>query len=77
MEKLNNQPFYTWIDDVELRNQLAFKVISCRNNRKETQKEISKWVGISLTKIKEVENGNCKDFNAINNYINYLGEPLI
>jgi len=49
----------------------------CKSTRKETQKDISKWTGISLTKVKEIENGTCKDFNSINNYINYLNNPLL
>ena len=27
-------------------------------------------------KIKEIEKGTCKDFNAINNYLNYFSEPI-
>ena len=64
--------FFPWLDDTELRTQLIENVLRAKERRTETQKEVSKWVNISLTKIKEIENGSCKDFNAINNYINYI-----
>lgn len=75
-KKLESQLLFKWIDDVELKYQLSSKVVSAKEKRTETQKEVSKWLGIPLTKIKEIENGSCKDFNAINNYINYFGESL-
>ncbi|TVZ55611.1 hypothetical protein OD91_0866 [Lutibacter sp. Hel_I_33_5] len=74
---MKNQPFFTWLDDAELRNQLQKSVVNSKGKRFETQKDVSKTLEISLTKIKEIENGSCKDFNAINNYINYFNEPII
>ena len=71
-----NQLFFNWIDDLELKTQLTNHVIRAKNKRKGTQKDISKELNISLTKFKEIENGKCKDFNAINNYINYYQEPM-
>ena len=64
--------WFSWLDDIELKNQLIENVLRAKERRTETQKEVSKWVNVSLTKIKEIENGSCKDFNAINNYINYI-----
>ena len=64
--------WFNWLDDTELKNQLIENVLRSKERRTETQKEVSKWVNISLTKVKEIENGTCKDFNAINNYINYI-----
>ena len=75
-EKLTTQPFENIVTDEKLRTRLWQLVEICKSERKETQQELSKWIGISLTKIKEIEKGTCKDFNAINNYINYLGESL-
>lgn len=65
--------FFNFIDDLELKIQLTDCVLKCKEIRQETQKELSKELNISLTKIKEIEKGTCKDFNAINNYINYFG----
>ena len=64
--------YFNWIDELELRTRLTEKVKLIKSRRLESQKEISKWTDIPLTKIKQIENGSCIDFNAINNYINYL-----
>ena len=64
--------YYNWISESELRIRLTEKVKLIKSRRLESQKEISKWTNIPLTKIKQLENGTCVDFNAINNYINYL-----
>lgn len=64
--------YFNCIDELELRSELTQKVKLIKSRRLESQKEISKWTDIPLTKIKQIENGTCKDFNAINNYINYL-----
>ena len=75
---MKNQLFFNWIDDLELKNQLTQKVKASKSKRTtETQKEISETLEISLTKIKEIEKGICKDFNAINNYINYFSESIL
>lgn len=76
LERLENQPEFRWIDDVRLRSQLWVKVQASKALRSETQKELSSVLHISLTKIKEIEKGKCKDFNATNNYINYFGVGL-
>ena len=75
--ELESQLFFSWIDDLELRNQLTIRVKSAKEKREQTQKWLSDILDISITKIKEIENGTCKDFNAINNYINFLGENMI
>ena len=75
---MKNQLFFNWIDDLELKNQLTHTVKASKSKRTtETQKEISETLEISLTKIKEIEKGICKDFNAINNYINYFSESIL
>lgn len=76
-DALESQLYFNWIDDIKLRTQLTNNVKSSKIKRQESQLEVSKWVNISLTKIKEIEKGVCKDFNAINNYCNYFGEYLI
>ena len=77
IKKFENQLFFKWIDDLELKNQLTVKVNLAKEKREETQKDVAEILNISLTKIKEIENGTCKNFNAINNYINYFEESLI
>ncbi|MFI1771013.1 hypothetical protein [Thalassobellus citreus] len=75
--EFKTQLFFKWIDDLELKTQLTLKVKTSKEARTETQKELSEMLDISLTKIKEIENGKCKDFNAINNYLNYNNQSLI
>lgn len=77
INKLENELFFKWIDDLELKTQLTNCVNNSKSIRRETQNEISNTLNISLTKIKEIENGKCKDFNAINNYINYFNKSLL
>lgn len=74
---MKTQLFFNWIDHVELKTQLTLKTCNAKKKRKATQKEVSETLEISLTKIKEIEKGTCKDFNAINNYLNYFGESLL
>lgn len=71
-KKLESQLFYPFLNDESLRTQLTLKVKAIKLKRGITQKEISSILNISLTKIKEIEKGNCKDFNAINDYINFF-----
>ena len=74
---LESKPFSQLITDERLRIRISYLVGLAKEKRKETQKEVSKWTGISLTKIKEIEKGTCKDFNSVNDYINYFGISLI
>lgn len=74
---MENQLYFNWIDDRELKTQLTSNTKLAKDKRSETQKEVSEILDISLTKIKEIEKGICKDFNAINNYLNYFGEGII
>ena len=74
MEKSENELYFIWIDDLELKIQLTDKVKNSKIKRKETQQSLSNVLNIPLTKIKEIEKGSCKDFNAINNYLNYFRE---
>ena len=76
-KRLECQLFFKWIDDYELKTELTKRVIESKTSRNETQKEVSNWTGISLTKVKEIEKGTCKDFNSINNYLNYFGNPIL
>lgn len=77
MEKLENELFFNWIDHKKFRIELTKKVQRSKTKRLETQKEVASILEIPLTKIKQIENGTCKDFNAINNYINYFSNSLI
>lgn len=73
-----NNEYYQWIDDNKLKSRLFNLVVECKKLRgRLTQASLSKILSISLTKIKEIENGKCKDFNAINNYINFFGMSLL
>lgn len=76
IKELENQLYFSWISSNKLRNRLTKRVKNSKLKRRETQKEVANTLHISLTKIKEIENGTCKDFNAINNYINYFTCPL-
>ena len=67
---------FSFVDSDRLRNQLIINVNRSKEKRKESQKLVSETLGISLTKIKEIEKGTCKDFNAINNYLNYFSESI-
>ena len=62
IEWSENELYFDWLKDNSLRNRLTTLV---------------KDLEISLTKIKEIEKGTCKYFNAINSYINYFGNSLI
>lgn len=77
--EFESELFFNWIDDLEFKTQLTICVKNARDKRKssETQNEVSKWIGVPLTKIKQIENGTCVDFNAINNYINYFKEGFL
>jgi hypothetical protein len=72
LKELKSELYFDWIDDLKFKTEITQKVKYCKSIRFESQKEVSKWTKIPLTKIKQIENGSCKDFNAINNYINYL-----
>ena len=74
--ELKSQLFFNWIDDKELRTQLTKIVNQAKQKREQTQKSLSIILNISETKIKEIEKGTCKDFNAINNYINFYNQTL-
>lgn len=77
MKQFENELYFEWIDDKHFRSELTKRIKSIVKNRIETQNDINTTLGISLTKIKQIEKGTCKDFNAINNYINYFGKHLI
>lgn len=73
-KELESQPFFEWVDDKELRSQLSQRLIIAIKRRKEcfTQKDVSKYIDCSLTKVKEIESGKTEDFNSINNYFNLM-----
>ena len=75
-KKLENELFYKWIDNQKFKSELTNKVKICKAKRFETQSQLAELLHISLTKIKQIENGRCKDFNAILAYINYFGYTL-
>jgi hypothetical protein len=76
-KEFKNELFFNWIDDECFRNELSEIINEIKINRKENQSEISKFTEIPLTKVKQIENGTCVDFNAIINYINYLSPKRI
>ncbi len=71
IKKFENELFFNWIDDLKLKTELTEKVKKIKSIRTETQQEYASIIGCSLTKLKQIENGTCKDFNAINNYLNF------
>ncbi len=75
-ERLENELFFDWIDNIEFKNELTKKVKYVKSIRTETQKEFYEVIGCSLTKLKQIENGTCKDFNAINNYLNFYSVKI-
>jgi len=75
-KKLENELYYNWISNIEFKSELTKKVKICKAKRFETQKQIAELLHLSLTKIKQIENGTCKDFNAILAYINYFDYTL-
>lgn len=77
MEKPENKLFFNWIDHVKFKSELTRRVKKSKTIRVETQAELATTLEIPLTKIKQIENGSCKDFNAINNYLNYFSNSLI
>lgn len=77
IDKLESQLYFNWIDDLQLKNELTIRVKCAKSKRMKSQKYLSEILNCSLTKIKEIEKGTCKDINAINNYINFLGENIL
>lgn len=79
LRELESELFYPFISSLGFRSELTEVVKLSTQRRKDsfTQKELSKIIGIPLTKIKQIENGSCKDFNSIHNYICFFGYKLI
>ena len=75
IEELESELFYPFIKSLGFRSELTEVVKESTKKRKEsfTQKELSGIIGTPLTKVKQIENGTCKDFNAIYNYISFFG----
>lgn len=71
---MESELFFKWLSDIRLRNELDLCVRLSKKRRKEslTQHDVANILNISLTKIKQIENGTCVDFNSINNYINFF-----
>lgn len=57
-----------------LNNELWKHVTECKEIRKKetTQKDVALTIGYPLTKIKQVENGTCKDIDCILCYISLI-----
>lgn len=76
-QELDSQLFYPMLKNIKLRTRLQKLVIEAREERNkttETQKDVAKWVEISLTKVKEIENGTCKDICAVFHYLGWFGK---
>lgn len=71
---MESELFFKWLSDIRLRNELDLCVRLSKKRRKEslTQHDVANILNISLTKIKQIENVTCVDFNSINNYINFF-----
>lgn len=73
-KEFESELFYKSFKTERLRSELekeAKKAISIRKEST-TQKDVAETIGYSLTKVKQIENGACKDIDAILNYISYL-----
>lgn len=75
-DELSSKLYYPFFKCRELRGQLTPLVKKAKAKRVMSQKNISEIIGVSLTKIKEVENGTCKDINGILAYLEFLDYPL-
>lgn len=74
----NNETFFTWIDDDCFRNETALRVIASTELRGGMSVVmLSNILGISRKKIYEIECGTSKDFNSINNYINFFNKNFV
>lgn len=72
-ECFNNETFFPWIDDKCFRFETATKVRRSKELRGDISiTELSHILKISRKKLYEIESGVCKDFNSINNYINFF-----
>lgn len=77
IDKLESQLFFPIIECLQFRNELTIRVKKAKGKRVKSQAYLSNILNISLTKIKQIEKGTCKDVNAINNYINFFGENMV
>lgn len=70
--------FYSHIKHERLKSQLSTNAKIALRIRKEqtTQKEVSNILDIPITKIKQIENGTCKDIEAILQYISLMSYKL-
>ena len=75
-DELSSQLYYPFFKCMRLRGELTPLVTKAKDKRVMSQKNISEIIGVSLTKIKEVENGTAKDINGILAYLDFLGCPL-
>jgi predicted XRE-type DNA-binding protein len=75
-DELKSQLNFKWIKCIELKSQLTTLVNKAKLKRGMSQREVSDIIGVSQTKIKEIENGTCKDINAILGYLDFLSCPL-
>lgn len=75
-DELSSQLFYPFFNCIRLRGRLTQLVKKAKVKRGMSQKVISEIIGVSLTKIKEVENGTAKDINGILAYLDFFGCPL-
>ena len=73
-KQFESELFYPTFTTHRLRSELTKNVKIARKIRKQntTQSDLSKITGIPLTKVKQIENGTCKDIDAILCYISYL-----
>ena len=78
-KELESELLYNSFKTKKLRSELSREAKTAIEIRKAntTQKDVAETIGIALTKIKQVENGTCKDIDAILNYIGYLNHKSI
>jgi len=78
-KEFESELFYKSFKTKKLRSELSREAKTAIEIRKAktTQKDVSETTGIALTKVKQVENGSCKDIDAILNYISYLNHKSI
>ena len=78
-KEFESELFYDGFKTKKLRSELSREAKTAISIRKEntTQKDVADTLGIALTKVKQIENGTCKDIDAILSYISYLNHKSI
>lgn len=77
-EQSESELFYRHIKHERLKSQLSTnaKIALEIRKRETTQQDAANTLGIPLTKIKQIENGTCKDIESILQYVSLMNYNL-